>query len=125
MAAGPMARSAPLIPWASRAAGGLGVVTALLYLGLVLGVEQGNALPSAIGWFVAMSGGGLLAWFADRQKPEIGRKMMWAAFAVFFIIGVLSILTIGVLFLIASVLSIFSLSKGTTTKPGVNRSGNG
>lgn len=119
-----MARSAPLIPWASRAAGGLGVVTALLYLGLVLGVEQGNALLSAIGWFVAMAGGGLLAWFADRQKPEIGRKMMWAAFAVFFIIGVLSILTIGVLFLIASVLSIFSLSKGTTTKPGVNRPGN-
>ena len=121
-----MARSAPLIPWASRAAGGLGVVTALLYLGLVLGIEQSsNALPSAIGWFVAMSGGGLLAWFADRQKPEIGRRMMWAAFAVFFIIGVLSILTIGVLFLIASVLSIFSLSKGTTTKPGARSAGNG
>ncbi|MEX0795774.1 MAG: hypothetical protein WEB67_11745 [Acidimicrobiia bacterium] len=36
---------------------------------------------------------------------------MWAAFVVFFTLGVISVFTVGVLYLMAAVLSVFSLSR--------------
>lgn len=108
----------PLIPWATRGAGAIGIVTAVLYLALVIGAGDNANVPIAMVWFALMGGAGLLAWFADRAPARTGRRMMWAAFTLFFVIGVVSIYTIGILYLIASVLSIFSLSRrspGPTT----------
>lgn len=101
----------PLIVWASRGAGGIGLVTALLYVALVVGAGDSASTLTAMGWLVAMAGAGLLAWFADRASTKAGRRMIWIAFALFFVLGVLSIFTIGILYLIASVLSVVSLSR--------------
>lgn len=109
----------PLIAWASRGAGAIGLVTAVLNLGLIVG--SGDAgVPLAIGLIVVMGASGLAAWYADRMVPATGRWTMWAAFAVFFVLGVVSIFTVGVLYLMAAVLSIFSLSRST---PGPNTGG--
>lgn len=105
-----MRRLPGLIPWASRGAGGMGIVTSILYLALIFGERDNSQIPVAIGFFIVMAGAGLLAWFADRAPLRTGRRMMWAAFVLFFVLGVISIFTIGILYLIASVLSIFSLS---------------
>lgn len=43
--------------------------------------------------------------------------MVWASFALLFVLGVLSILTIGILYLLASVLAIFSLSRRPMVAP--------
>lgn len=100
-----------LIPWASRAAGAIGMVTALLYLGLILGEGEPGQLPLALVFFMVMAGAGVVAWYADRVDVKTGRRMMWMSFVLFFVLGVLSIFTIGILFLIATVLSVFSLSR--------------
>jgi hypothetical protein len=42
--------------------------------------------------------------------------MMWAAFVVFFVLGVVSIFTVGILYLMAAVLSIFSLSRSESAR---------
>ncbi|MDH3463157.1 MAG: hypothetical protein OEM32_05990 [Acidimicrobiia bacterium] len=116
----------PLIPWAARGAGAIGIVTAVLYLALVIGAGDDANFAIALGWLVLMGGAGILAWFADRAPARSGRRMMWAAFTLFFVIGVVSIYTIGILYLIASVLSIFSLSRRSqdlATDLSANRDG--
>jgi peptidoglycan biosynthesis protein MviN/MurJ (putative lipid II flippase) len=85
-------------------------VTAVLNLSLIIGSGDGG-VPLAIGLLVAMGASGLAAWYADRMAPATGRRMMWAAFVVFFVLGVISVFTVGVLYLMAAVLSIFSLSR--------------
>lgn len=107
-----------LISWASRGAGGIGIVTSILYLALIFGAGDRSELAVALSFFAFMAGAGLLAWFADRVSLRTGRRMMWAAFVLFFVLGVISIFTIGILYLIASVLSIFSLShRPPTARP--------
>ena len=101
-----------LVPWASRAAGGIGIVTAVLYLAILLGEEDASQIPEAIIWFSVMAGTGAMAWFADRAAPATGRRMMWVAFGVFMALGVLAIFSIGVLYLVASLLAIYSLGGG-------------
>lgn len=101
---------APLIQWASRGAGAIGIVTAVLYLALIAG-QGGDESLVFLAWFVVMAAAGLLAWFADRVPVRRGRRMVWAAFALLFVLGVLSIFTIGILYLLASVLAVFSLSR--------------
>lgn len=94
----------------------MGVISALLYLGILVGTGGGTELVAVAGWFLIMMGAGLLAWFADRvEMVRTGRRMVWAAFSIFFVIGVISIFTIGVLFLLASLLCVFSLSRSTAT----------
>lgn len=88
-------------------------MTAVLNLGLIVGSGDGG-VPLAIGLIVIMAAAGLAAWYADRMAPARGRWMMWAAFVVFFVLGVLSIFTVGILYLMAAVLSIFSLSRSQT-----------
>lgn len=105
-----------LIAGASRAAGAVGLITALLYLGILVGASDGLSLAAWVGWTVLMVMAALLAWFADRVETTLtGRRMLWAAFVIFFVLGVISIFTIGVLFLIASLLCVFSLSRSTGT----------
>ncbi len=99
-----------LVAWASRGAGAIGLITALLNLGLIVGTGDAG-VPLAIGLLVVMGASGLAAWYADRMAPATGRRVMWAAFIVFFGLGVISIFTVGVLYLMAAVLSIFSLSR--------------
>ena len=103
----------PLIAWASRGAGAIGLVTAVLNLGLIVGSGDGG-VPLAIALIVIMGAAGLAAWYADRMAPATGRRMMWAAFVVFFVLGVISIFTVGILYLMAAVLSVFSLSRSQT-----------
>lgn len=103
----------PLIAWASRGAGAIGLVTAVLNLGLIVGSGDGG-VPLAIGLLLVMGSAGLAAWYADRMAPATGRRMMWATFVVFFVLGVISIFTVGILFLMAAVLSIFSLSRSAS-----------
>ena len=105
----------PLIAWASRGAGAIGLATAVLSLGLILGSGDGG-VPLAIGLLVVMGGAGLAAWYADRMAPATGRRTMWAAFVVFFVLGVISVFTVGVLYLMAAVLSIFSLSRSQSAR---------
>ncbi|REK24069.1 MAG: hypothetical protein DWQ40_01560 [Actinobacteria bacterium] len=113
-----MAVRPPLITWASRGAGAIGLVTATLYLGLIIGQDNASDVPAAILYFVLMAAAGLAAWFADRVSTPTGRRMVWFAFGVFFMIGVLSVLTVGILFLLAAVLSVFSLSRSRPGQPG-------
>ncbi|CAN5781614.1 hypothetical protein BH23ACT4_BH23ACT4_07880 [soil metagenome] len=115
-----MRASPPLIAWASRGAGAIGLVTAVLNLGLIVGSGDGG-VPLAIGLLLVMGGAGLAAWYADRMKPATGRWMMWAAFVVFFVLGVVSVFTVGILYLMAAVLSIFSLSKSARGAGGGDR----
>lgn len=117
-----MGAKPPLIVWASRGAGAVGLVTALLNLGLIVGSGDG-LVPLAIGLLVLMGAAGLAAWYADRMAPAMARRMMWAAFVVFFVLGVISIFTVGVLFLMAAVLSIFSLSRSGTARGAGGGSG--
>lgn len=98
-----------LVSWASRTSGGIGIVTAFLYFGILLGENDPSQIPEALGWFSVMAGAGLLAWFADRVAPTTGRRMMWVAFGLFLALGVLAIFSIGVLYLIASLLAIVAL----------------
>jgi hypothetical protein len=102
----------PVIAGASRAAGVVGLVTSVLYIGLLVGAGDSSRIPAGAVWFTLMFGAGLLAWFADRaDRRRTGRRMLWAAFAIFFVLGVLSIFTIGILFLLASLLCVYSLSR--------------
>lgn len=101
----------PLIAWAARSAGAIGMVTAVIYLALIVGESDRDQVPQAVVWFAFMAAAGLFAWFADRTSIRRGRRLLWAAFSLFFVIGVLSILTIGILYLMASVLSIVALSR--------------
>jgi hypothetical protein len=48
--------------------------------------------------------------------------MMWLAFVLFFVLGVLSVFTVGLLYLIAAVLSIFSLSRSASGRREANGS---
>ncbi|MEX1038688.1 MAG: hypothetical protein WDZ96_07530 [Acidimicrobiia bacterium] len=90
-------------------------MTAVLNLGLIVGSGDGG-VPLAIGLLVVMGAAGLIAWYADRMAPAMGRRMMWVAFVVFFILGVLSVFTVGILYLLAAVLSIFSLSRSNSAR---------
>lgn len=65
---------------------------------------------SAFRWFALMAGAGLLALLADRARSPWGRRMVWVAFAMFLGLGVLSLFSIGILYLAASLLALFSLS---------------
>lgn len=103
----------PLIAWSSRGAGAIGLVTTAIHLGLVISSGEGG-VPLAVGMLVVMTGAALMAWYADRVAPRAGRRMMWAAFVLFFVFGVLSVFTVGLLYLIAAVLSIFSLSRSAS-----------
>jgi MFS family permease len=103
----------PLIAWASRGAGAIGLVTAVMYLGLIIGTDEGGA-PLAVALLAVMTGAAVMAWFADRFAPAPGRRMMWLAFVLFFVVGVLSVFTVGLLYLISAVLSIFSLSRSAS-----------
>lgn len=89
----------------------IGMAAATLYLALIFGEGDQGQMLVAIVWLAFMAAAGLIAWFADRTTPRVGRRMMWVAFAIFFAIGVLSIFTIGILYLAASVLSVVSLSR--------------
>ncbi len=80
-----------------------------MYLGILLGEADSAQIPEALIWFSVMAGTGSMAWFADRLEPTTGRRMMWVAFGVFMALGVLAIFSIGVLYLVASLLAIFSL----------------
>jgi hypothetical protein len=114
--AGPAAKP-PLISGASRAAGAVGAVTSIVYLVLVIS-EGDSEVWAWLGWFAVMMSASILAWFADRKaSPRVGRRMVWIAFLTFFVVGVLSIFTIGVLFLIAAVLAVFSLSRSVAADP--------
>ncbi len=96
-------------------------MTAVLNLGLIIGSGD-SGVPLAIGLIVVMGASGLAAWYADRMTPATGRRMMWAVFVAFFVLGVVSIFTVGVLYLMAAVLSIFSLSRSQparVTRDGV------
>jgi hypothetical protein len=103
---------APLVSWASRGAGGVGLITAVLYLGILLGEADPSQVPEAIAWFAVMAGAGLLAWFADRAEPRIGRWIVVGAGVLFLVLGVLAIFSIGILYLIACSLALYSLSGG-------------
>jgi uncharacterized membrane protein len=93
------------------------LVTSIIYLGLVVG-EAGSGIWGWLGWFAVMVSAGLLAWFADRNNNvRTGRRMVWIAFLAFFVVGVLSIFTIGILFLLAAVLAVFSLSRSVASQP--------
>lgn len=94
----------------------IGLASAVLYISLILGQGEPSLVPLALVYFALMAGAGFVALFADRTPDRTARRLAWLAFAVFFVIGVLSILTIGVLFLIAAVLTIFSLSRGAPIK---------
>lgn len=120
-----MASASPLITWASRGAGVVGLVSSVLYISIVLGQGDPSLVPLALVYFAFMAGGGFVALFADRAAQRTARRLMWPAFAVFFVLGVLSILTIGVLFLIAAVLAIFSLSRGAPIKKAGSGGGPG
>lgn len=114
-----MAEKPELISGASRAAGAVGIVSAVLYLGILVGTDGDTSVVPTVGWFLVMMTAGLLAWFADRvETVRTGRRMLWAAFLTFFALGVISIFTIGVLFLIASLLCVLALSRslGTVAK---------
>jgi MFS family permease len=113
-----LAAKPPLIAWASRGAGAIGLVTAVIYLGLILGSDE-SGVPLAIAMLVVIAGAALMAWYADRLAPAAGRRMMWVAFVLFFVLGVLSVFTVGLLYLIAAVLSIFSLSRSASGRSEV------
>jgi uncharacterized membrane protein len=93
------------------------VVTSIVYLGLVIS-EGDSEIWAWLGWFAVMLSASLLAWFADRNdSARAGRRMVWISFLTFFVVGVLSIFTIGILFLIAAVLAVFSLSRSMAADP--------
>jgi MFS superfamily sulfate permease-like transporter len=97
------------------------MVTAILYLALIIGEGDRGQIPEALVWLFFMAGAGLAAWFADRTSLRTGRRMMWAAFVGFFVIGVLSIFTIGIVYLLASVLSVIALSRRPTSTATVGQ----
>lgn len=87
------------------------MIAAIIYLALLLGASDGSEVPLAMVYLAAMAGAAALAWFADRLSVVIGRRVMWAAFTVFFILGVLSPLPIGMLYLVATVLALVALAR--------------
>lgn len=98
-----------VIAWASRASGAIGIVAAVLYVGLFLGSTESGQLRIAAVWIAVMLATGLAAWSADRFHPSIGRRMLWLATGTFLVLGILSVLAIGLMYLCASLLAIFAL----------------
>ena len=100
-----------------RIAGIIGVVTALIYLGGVLGQGDTQFLPQAVVWFAVMLSAGLLAWFADKLEAR-GRTAAIVAASLFFGLGVFSGSVVFVVtFLVATVLAV----AGLTGSSGGNR----
>jgi hypothetical protein len=98
-----------VVVWASRTAGIVGLITAALYLGLLLDEANDGSLTLTVVWCSVMTGAGLLALFADRFQVAMGRRMLWVAGGMFLVLGVLSIFSLGLLFLAATVLTGISL----------------
>lgn len=83
---------------------------AALYLAIIIGQgETDQHIAESLAWFVLMAGAGLLALLADRA-PSAGRRMVIAALIIFFVLGVVSALTLGILFLIAAILSFVAVA---------------
>ena len=102
----------PLIPWASRGAGMLAVVGAVIHFLINVGAV-GVVAAGLSGLLIA--GAGILAYRADRMPVPNGRRVMWLSFGFLFVAGVLTIFGAGLLLLIGCMLAIFSLSR---TRPG-------
>ncbi len=92
----------------------MGMVASLIYLVVVVGSAEADDVLIASIWLAVMIGAAISAWFADRMTPRTGRRMMWGAFAAFFVLGVLSVFSVGLLYLLAAVLSVFSLARSQT-----------
>lgn len=109
-----MTDGATLRAWATRSSGVIGFFLSIFYLAIIVGEEEGLTV-GPIAWFIVMMLGGFLAWFADRASYPTGRKMAMGAAAVFLIVGSLAVLTIGIAFLVAAVLSVVGIA-GTSQK---------
>lgn len=89
-----------------RSAGIIGVVSALVYLGGVLGLGDTEFLPQAVFWFVVMLAAGLLAWFAGKFRSR-GRAAAMTAAILFFVVALFSGASVFVVaFLVAALLSV-------------------
>jgi hypothetical protein len=87
-------------PWAAAAAL-VGFAMTALYVALI--VTQGNTVGEWLPWAVAMAIGSGLA-FASTQTADlrVTRKLLIATMAIFAIIGLVAILSIGFGFLLAA-----------------------
>jgi hypothetical protein len=103
-----MTEGPKLRAWATRTSGAIGFFLAIFYLAIIVGEEEGLTV-GPLAWFGAMMLGAFLAWFADRASYTTGRKMAMVAAAVSLVIGSLAVLTIGIAFLAAAVLSVVGI----------------
>ena len=103
--------------WATRSAGVIGLFNAMLYLGLVIGQASPDDYLFAGVWFVVMVVAGLLAWFADRLPARLSRRTAIGALALFFLLGVMSIMAVGLLYLGGVVLCLIGLAPRVENEP--------
>ncbi len=86
------------------------------HLGLVIGEASPEDYLAAGFWFVVMIAAGLLAWFADRLSTRQSRRAI-GALALFFVLGVISTMAVGLLYLGAVVLCLIGLAPRLENEP--------
>lgn len=68
-----------------KIAGVIGILSAVLYLAVIVGVEDRSGFPQAYLWLAIMLSAGVLAWFADRVTGKERRMALGAAVLFFFL----------------------------------------
>lgn len=95
-----------------------GAVMLALYLTLL--VAQGDGLDAAaLPWGMLMAAAAALAGIAARTaEPATARNLLIPAVALFLLLGVLAILSIGIGFLVAAALGITAIAEASRQRRG-------
>lgn len=102
-----------------KMAGLIGFVSALLYLAVIIGVEDRSGFPQAYLWLAIMAFAGGLAWFADRVAGK-ERRMAFGATGLFFFLAMFSAPVFVFIYLTATFLAVFGwlgVKKGDQVTP--------
>ncbi len=95
-------------PWA-LAAGAIGLVTLGIYIAVLLS-EGNNAISEVVPWVAAMTVASVLALVGAKAGDRaVARRTLLAAAVLFGVLGMLAILSVGILFLAASAMSAVAL----------------
>ncbi len=91
----------------------------MLGLYVILLVAQGGFEGSALPWAILMATAAALSGISARTAdPSVARNLLFAAVALFLLIGVLAIFTIGIGFLVTAALGITAISEVTRQRDG-------
>ena len=102
-----------------KIAGVIGLVSAALYLAVIVGAEDRSGFPQAYLWLAIMIFAGVLAWFAHRVVGK-ERRMAFGATTLFFLLAMFSSPIFVVVYLTATFFAVFGWLGVKTADRGVS-----